>query len=100
MFAYDLCLWHPGLQVKVEGTPDGSILTLLSVGRTDSGNYTCSPANAQQASITLHIILGKHGQLCNYVAFRGDDASHVVCNKEIDVRTIVLLFPYKYFGMN
>jgi len=47
--------------VEVEATPDGSVLTLLSVGRTDSGNYTCYPANAQQAVITLHIILGQLG---------------------------------------
>ncbi|XP_027228753.1 zwei Ig domain protein zig-8 [Penaeus vannamei] len=45
-------------QVRVEKTRDGSILTLTSVGRTDSGNYTCSPDHAKSASITLHIILG------------------------------------------
>ncbi|KAF2353680.1 Immunoglobulin-like domain [Trinorchestia longiramus] len=53
MINYDL-----NRKVKVEATADGSALTLLSVGRTDSGNYTCSPANAQFASIMLHIILG------------------------------------------
>ncbi|XP_047738362.1 uncharacterized protein LOC108682346 [Hyalella azteca] len=53
MINYDL-----NRKVSVEATTDGSVLTLLSVGRTDSGNYTCSPANAQFASITLHIILG------------------------------------------
>ncbi|KAF2346845.1 Immunoglobulin-like domain, partial [Trinorchestia longiramus] len=53
MINYDL-----NRKVKVDATADGSALTLLSVGRTDSGNYTCSPANAQFASIMLHIILG------------------------------------------
>ncbi|XP_063850678.1 carcinoembryonic antigen-related cell adhesion molecule 20-like [Scylla paramamosain] len=45
-------------QVSVRKTKDGSILTLAAVGRTDSGNYTCHPANARHASITLHIIAG------------------------------------------
>ncbi|XP_071536172.1 uncharacterized protein [Panulirus ornatus] len=45
-------------QVSVRKTKDGSILTLAAVGRTDSGNYTCLPANARHASITLHIIAG------------------------------------------
>ncbi|XP_042235340.1 zwei Ig domain protein zig-8-like [Homarus americanus] len=45
-------------QVSVKKTGDGSILTLTAVGRTDSGNYTCLPANARPASITLHIIAG------------------------------------------
>ncbi|KAF2354803.1 Immunoglobulin V-set domain [Trinorchestia longiramus] len=53
MINYDL-----NRKVEVEATVDGSVLTLLSVGRTDSGNYTCAPANAQFASIALHIILG------------------------------------------
>ncbi|XP_050692552.1 zwei Ig domain protein zig-8-like isoform X2 [Eriocheir sinensis] len=43
-------------QVSVRKTMDGSILTLAAVGRTDSGNYTCHPAHARHASITLHII--------------------------------------------
>nr|XP_053635830.1 transmembrane and immunoglobulin domain-containing protein 1-like [Cherax quadricarinatus] len=46
-------------QVSVKKTRDGSVLTLAGVRRPDSGNYTCLPASANPASITLHIIAGK-----------------------------------------
>ncbi|XP_053631267.2 zwei Ig domain protein zig-8, partial [Cherax quadricarinatus] len=46
-------------QVSVHKTKDGSVLTLEGVVRSHSGNYTCVPANAIPASITLHIIDGE-----------------------------------------
>ncbi|XP_066958341.1 zwei Ig domain protein zig-8-like [Macrobrachium rosenbergii] len=71
-------------KVSVEKTKDGSILTLHSVGRTDSGNYTCLPANARPASITLHIILGDAP-----AAMQVSRSSMIATT---DVVTLVLLF--------
>ncbi|XP_047738355.1 uncharacterized protein LOC108682345 [Hyalella azteca] len=80
MINYDL-----NRKVSVEATTDGSVLTLLSVGRTDSGNYTCSPANAQFASITLHIILG------DTLAAMKVSGDHTICPSMAGVAFLLLL---------
>ncbi|CAL4105024.1 unnamed protein product [Meganyctiphanes norvegica] len=45
-------------QVVVTKKKNGSILTIESVSKTDSGNFTCQPSNARNSTIFLHIIHG------------------------------------------
>lgn len=40
-------------------TPSISILSINDVSFLHVGNYTCSPSNAKQASITVHVLRGK-----------------------------------------
>lgn len=39
-----------------------SDLLIAKAQKTDSGNYTCAPSNAQSASITVHILNSTHGK--------------------------------------
>lgn len=39
-------------------TPSISILSINDVSFLHDGNYTCSPSNSKQASITVHVLRG------------------------------------------
>lgn len=39
-----------------------SELLIEKAHRTDSGNYTCAPSNAQPASITVHVLNSTQGK--------------------------------------
>jgi len=48
-------------------TPNGvgtdifaSKLTIVDLTKSNSGNYTCSPSNAKQTSINVHVVDGKY----------------------------------------
>ncbi|XP_069974242.1 transmembrane and immunoglobulin domain-containing protein 1 [Penaeus vannamei] len=46
-------------RITVVSTADESQLRISDVDKTDSGNYTCQPANARAASVSLHVITGE-----------------------------------------
>ena len=46
------------LQITVVNRLGESELQISQVTKADSGNYTCQPANARPAFVSLHIITG------------------------------------------
>ncbi|XP_037802864.1 titin-like [Penaeus monodon] len=46
-------------RITVLSTTGESELRISDVDKTDSGNYTCQPANARAASVSLHVITGE-----------------------------------------
>ncbi|XP_042883319.1 hemicentin-2-like [Penaeus japonicus] len=46
-------------RITVMSTKGESELRISNVDKSDSGNYTCQPANARAASVSLHVITGE-----------------------------------------
>ena len=52
---------RPGVSLIVDKSEVTTVSLLLQIAQiTDSGNYQCSPDNAPQASIMLHVLTGNN----------------------------------------
>ncbi|XP_037083073.1 zwei Ig domain protein zig-8-like [Pollicipes pollicipes] len=47
-------------RIRLETHPSLSRLHITRMTPSDTGNYTCGPANAEPASVTVHVINGEH----------------------------------------
>ncbi|KAL7635798.1 UNVERIFIED_CONTAM: hypothetical protein RMT77_013615 [Armadillidium vulgare] len=48
------------INTSSDGNNTGSSLIITSATGSDSGTYTCSPSNARNASVKVHVINGEH----------------------------------------
>jgi hypothetical protein len=46
--------------VSVHNDRSSSVLLIVEAQKSDSGNYSCVPSNAQAASINVHVLNGKN----------------------------------------
>lgn len=70
-----------------------STLSIAKVGRSDSGNYSCSIGPNDFYTITVHILNGKSYRRCSFVSFVS--FLHFVCNSsEIIISTRLIYFIY------
>lgn len=56
MVNYD---YDDGVTVSSSKHATSSVLTVRNATIRHGGNYTCSPANARQASVIVHVLKGK-----------------------------------------